>query len=286
MVIVGMGFLLGLVLGSFIDCLAARSLTNRSFWGRSYCESCKKTLSWYDLFPVLSYFSTKGKCRYCKKKIGIEALTSEVITGILFALLFWLFIPENFYSLDGFIIVVLLIVLITDLKKGLIPNRITYPAVVIALIYLVLSTLGKIGLLYYSLNQSPLGKYLLPPHSDYFYRHALITAEPLTYGLLGALTLGAFFGFLIIVTRGRGMGGGDFKLAILMGLILGFTNSILAVLLAFIMGSVVGLFLIAVGKKKMGQTIPFGPFLSIAGIIALFWGTQILDWYLNLKIFI
>lgn len=287
---IGLGFLLGILIGSLVDCLANRSLSNSSFWGRSYCDKCMKTLVWYDLFPVLSYFLNSGRSRCCKTKLSPEYLLVELLMGVLTAAAFYLFDPLKLgFNLSDtlfkvFVIGVLVSVFITDIKKGLIPDRITYPALGIAFVYLLSSTIVKIYLIYQSFQLSPLGKYLLPPHSDYFYRHALLTAEPLLFGVGSAFALGLFFLSLIIITKGRGMGGGDFKLAIFLGLILGFPDSLLMLLLSFLLGSLVGVGLIIFGLKKFGQTIPFGPFLSLASLIALFWGRQIIDWYLKLRV--
>jgi len=83
-----LGFILGLVLGSFIKALADRSLSSKSFWGRSYCQYCKHKLAWYDLFPVISYLTLKGKCRYCHKKVKGRfrryALIFVIITAMMF----------------------------------------------------------------------------------------------------------------------------------------------------------------------------------------------------------
>lgn len=179
-------------------------------------------------------------------------------------------------------IIILLICLITDLQTGLIPNRITYPAVAIALFYQVVATIAKISLLYYSLTQTVIGQYLLPPHSDYFYRHAIETALPLGENLLAGACLGLFFLLLIVVTRGKGMGGGDLKLSIFIGLVLGLLPSLAAMMIAFILGSIFGIVLILFRKKSLGQTIPFGPFLSVGAILVILWGPQIIDWYLRL----
>lgn len=304
MLTVGIGFVIGLVLGSWVLCMASRSVTGEKFWGRSYCPHCKKQLRWYDLFPVLSYLSTLGKCRYCKKKIGLEYPLVEVFFGCLVALLFQQNLGFNDASVISFlatsniykitytivelvfkvlIIAVLVAVFITDIKSGLIPDKITYPAMLTSLLLLVILVSVHIVGLYQSLADSALGKYLLPPHSDYFTRHAINAAFPLWGGLLSALGLGLFFAGLIIITRGRGMGGGDFKLAIFMGLVFGFPNSILAIMLSFLLGSIFSIGLILFGKKRFGQTIPFGPFMSLGGLIALFWGTEIIDWYLHLS---
>ncbi len=292
------GFILGIALGSLIDCLAYRSLTTETFFGRSYCDKCKKQLAWYDLIPIISYLSLKGKCRYCHKSLPIEFLLVEILTGLLVSLLFFIYLPANFPSLNpqtltftlldlgfkSFIICILIIVLLTDLKKGLIPNRITYPSIIITFVYLLTISISKIVLLYFSMTNDPLGKLLLPPHSDYFYRHALILLQPLGENLLASFLLGLFFFLLIVFTRGRGMGGGDFKLSIFLGLAFGLYNSLALLMLAFFTGSIVGILLLIFGQKKIGQTIPFGPFLTLGSLITLFWGEKLLSWYLNLKL--
>lgn len=276
------GFLLGLVLGSFCLALADRSLTNKSFWGRSYCPHCKKTLRWYDLFPILSFLILQGRCRYCREKISIEYLVVEVILGVIIGYLFF----QTFFVfeliLKTFFIVVLAVLFITDLRKMFIPDRIIKPALLIGLIFQLLTAAAKIGLLYYSLSQTTLGRLLLPPHSDYFQRHALIIGQAFGVSLLMAILIGSFFMALIIITRGKGMGGGDVKLGAFIGLMLGFPQSILAIILSFLIGAVFSIFLIITGKKHFGQSIPFGPFLVLGSLITLFWGSQIIDWYLHL----
>ena len=292
------GFIIGVCLGSFTLVLAYRSLTSRSFLGRSYCANCKHKLAWYDLFPILSYLFLRGKCRYCKKKLSIEYLLVEVLMGLLAAGIFVKVIPPDVLNLNFvswvalllsllmylLIAITLVSVFITDFKTGYIPDRITYPAIWSLLILLIISTLFKVPLLYLSLKNSEIGKYLIPPYSNYFYSHALELAQPLFYGSLMALGLGLFFYGLIILTKGKGMGGGDLKLGVFLGLAFGFPYSLVVLMLSFLLGSVVGIGLILIGRKKFGQTLPFGPFLSLAGLIVIFWGTDILDWYLHLNL--
>lgn len=292
-----LGTLLGLVLGSFVDCIANRSLTNKSFGGRSYCDNCQKTLSWYDLFPVFSYLFLRGKCRFCHKKISPESLITEIVMAGLIGLLFYLRIPANFLTLGiwdlllvlidivlySTIISTLVAVFITDYKTGYIPDRITYPAVIIVFWLLLLKTLYQIYLMYLGLKDAPLGQYLLPPYSTYFQNHALdMFVNNIGTNLLAAALIATFFGVLILGTRGRGMGGGDLKLGFFMGLALGFEKGVLAVFLAFILGSIIGIGLIVINRKNLKQTIPFGPFLTLGSLLAFFWGPQILSAYFGL----
>lgn len=296
-VIISFGFIVGTILGSFVKVLADRSLTRKTFFGRSFCPICKTVLRWYDLIPIISYISLHGRCRYCQTRISLEYLMIEAITGVLIAIVFFQTVPINILELTWmqssqilggmifkvFTISTLVAVFLTDIKKGLIPDRITLPASLIAFGFLVLFTLYKIGLLYLSLKDNDIGKFLLPPYSDYFTLHALSAADPLFKGFFAALGLVVFFGAIIFITGGRGMGGGDLKLGLFMGLTLGPPSALLAIILAFLGGSIVGVGLILSSLKRFGQTIPFGPFLSVGSIIALFWGDQIINWYINIS---
>ncbi len=284
------GFFIGAILGSFFKALADRSLKNKTFSGRSYCPHCKKTLLWYDLLPIISYIILRGKCRFCHKKIGSAYFITEVTFGIIIAFLFWTQYP--LLSINGDIlqlilflsdltyktlfISVLLSLAITDLRETLIPDRISIPAIVIGLFFLTIITIYKIGYLYYYLSQNPIGRYLLPPESDYFRVHAMSSIETLISAIFAALLLAGFFLFLIIITFGRGMGGGDVKLGAIIGLGLGFPQAVLAMGLGFLTGALTSVVLILLKRKSFGQTIPFGPFLVLGSLLTLFWGDKIL----------
>lgn len=292
------GLIIGICLGSLTKVISDRSLTKRTFWGRSYCESCKKKLRWYDLFPVFSYFFLKGACRYCKVKLSYEYPLIEILMGFLIAGIFNKYLPLNFFELGfpdqtliissillySLVSIVLVCVFITDFKTGYIPDRITYPAIWIVCFYLLSVTTFKIYLLYQALKDSPIGQYLLPPHSNYFYVHMVDLSQPLFSGALMALIIGIFFYLLIYFTNGKGMGGGDLKLGVFLGLVFGFPYSLVTLMLSFLLGSLFGVGLILIGKKKFGQTIPFGPFLSLSGVITIFWGSKILGWYLSFRL--
>lgn len=295
------GFITGTILGSLVKALADRSLSNRSFWGRSYCPHCKKLLKWYDLLPIISYLILGGKCRYCGDMIGMDYLLVEVVIGILIGFLFWQS-SQNFSAIGGpasgwqfsiflldlifktFFITILAVLFLTDLKKMFIPDRIVLPAIVISIIFIIFITVIKVIFLYSSLNQTQIGQLLLPPHSDYFQRHALISAEPFIGSIISAILIAGFFMILIIVTSGKGMGGGDVKLGAFIGLGLSSPNSFVALMLAFLTGALISLILIIFGKKHFGQHIAFGPFLVLGALVTLFFGNQILDWYLHLSL--
>ncbi len=245
-------FILGLAVGSFINVLIDRNSTDESIiFGKSHCDNCKKNIAWYDLIPVLSFIFLFGKCRYCKSRLSLYYPTVELSTGILFVATFY-FLPSTSYFLLSilyslFIVASLISIFFIDLKYGIIPDKIVYPAIAVSFLYLL---------------------YAMPYT---LYSH-----------LLSALGAFVFFLILFLVTRGRGMGVGDIKLAFLMGLILGFPEIVVALYLAFLTGAVAGVILILWRKKKLrGSTIPFGPFLVLGTILSLFYS----DFFIKLLMF-
>jgi leader peptidase (prepilin peptidase) / N-methyltransferase len=305
MVLVLIGFIVGSCLGSLVKALADRSLISETYGGRSYCTYCKHQLAWYDLIPLVSFLTLKGRCRYCHRSIGNEYILVELLMGLLGVIAF-LQVPGDYIStiisgeygvwgskvvlpllnllFELFAISVFVILLLTDIKSYFIPNRITFPSLGIALSYLAIYCSYTILLQYIAIKQSAIGLYLMPPYSDYFYQHVIDLLYPLQSGLLAAMLIGLFFGTLILITKGRGMGGGDLKLGVFIGLVLGISNALLAILLAFLLGSIVGVALLILRRKKMGEMIPFGPFLSAGAIIALFWGEHIINWYFAMQL--
>lgn len=245
-------FLCGLAVGSFLNVLADRFSRNESvIKGRSYCESCKKTLGIKDLVPVFSFLYLGGKCRYCKTKLSWYYPLVEVTTGVLFIVTFWWtvnqFPASNFqYQISNvlyylFLISSLIVIFFADIKYGIIPDKIIVPAILISFLYILLTT-----------------SYVLPAH------------------FLSALGAFLFFFLIFFLTRGKGMGFGDVKFAFLMGLVLGFPNIVISLYIAFLTGAFVSLILILGGKKKLhGSTIPFGPFLVFGMLVALYFGETI-----------
>ena len=256
-------FISGLSIGSFLNCLIRRLHKKDTILGRSYCPVCRHQLAWYDNLPIASFLFLKGKCRYCSKKISWQYPSVELITGLLFVLSYYI----NFKDIsiinyplsvmqmirDWFLICVMMIIFIYDMRWYLILDVVTLPsALIILVLNLVIDAVrtGGIGL----------------------WQNILFS------GIIG----GGFFLFQFTVSKGRWIGGGDIRLGLLMGLALGWPNILVAIFLAYIIGSIIGVGLIAGGKKQWGSQIPFGIFLSSATIISLFWGGAILDWYLSI----
>ena len=255
-------FLFGLIVGSFFNCVIYRLEQKQSFLkGRSFCPHCKHILFWQDLIPVFSFLFLKGKCRYCQKRISWQYPLVELATGILFVLLlnfspFGRSLVGGEFLIFNFIIsCFLIIIFVYDLKHFIIPDKIIYPAIGIALIY-------------------------------NFYQ-LLTTHYPLPIvlnNLYAAFGAAGFFLFIVLVSRGKWMGVGDIKLAFLMGLLLGFPYILVALFFSFLIGAIIGIGLILAKRKTMKSEVPFGPFLVIGTFTALFWGEIIINWYWNLFI--
>ena len=232
------------MVGSFLNCVIYRLEKEESFLkGRSYCPRCKHKLGFLDLIPVLSFFMLRGRCRYCKEKISWQYPMVEISTAAIFLLIF------NFqFSIFNFILACFLIVIfVYDLKHYVIPDKVIYPAIGVALVYDFL-------------------------RSDFLGKSDL---------LISALGAAAFFLAIVLISRGKWMGVGDIKLAFLMGLILGYPNILVALFLAFLIGAIIGVGLMVFGKKTIKSEVPFGPFLVAGTFIALFFGKEIINWYVQ-----
>lgn len=296
---VALAFGLGLILGSFVKATADRLIKGKTIWGRSQCDRCKKRLHYYDLIPVLSYLYLCGQCRYCHKKIPRSNLLVELAMGLVTVGLFIHFLPnqftnfnlqiENIFAIltlvfNLFLVTVLGVVFLVDLKIGLILDKVLIISTVISGLLLIAINSLKSYVFYINLKSSPISQYLLPPHSNYLYDQILRLWWPLLWGVSGGVVIAIALSLLIIITRGRGMGWGDVKYVLFLGLALGFPNVLIAVLLAFFLGAVSSLLLILLKRKHFGQTVPFGPFLSLGALISILWGKDIFNWYIHFSL--
>jgi prepilin signal peptidase PulO-like enzyme (type II secretory pathway) len=241
----------GLFIGSFLACLVYRLENNQSFLrSRSFCPKCKHTLGVWDLAPVLSFVWLRGKCRYCRQEISWQHPLSELGTAVVFFLVS--FFSSDYSSLVYYLIAssFLIIIFIYDLKHYLILDKVIYPAIALALAF----------------NS----RLLFSGQASLFFSF-----------LLSALGAALFFILIILVSRGKWLGQGDVKLAIFMGLLLGWPGIALALFLANFLGAIIGIGLILARKKSLKSEVPFGPFLVVGTLIALFWGERIVNWYLN-----
>ncbi len=249
-------FVLGLCMGSFVNAWVWRTHTHKSIvYGRSECPWCHHQLAWYDNVPLVSYLLLRGKCRSCHKPISVQYPLVELALGMLFAGLLWHFQPTSPLLWSQLIIWLVITVLVSaafvyDLFYMVLPDRFMLPAIVLGLGYVVL------------------------------------LSTKVDHGELWRLAAaGAFAGVYLVlwlVSRGRWIGDGDIRLAVVLGLMLTAAQLIIGVFAGYLVGSAVGIYLLVRGSKKRGDAIPLGPFLIIGLYVGLFWGQQLATWYLHL----
>jgi len=262
--------ILGLIVGSFLNAFYLRRLSGKkiSMGGRSFCPKCNHKLGAKDLVPLISYIILQGRCRYCKAEISVQYPLVEISTSILFALVFYIIFRNQFFAgitvnesiylalktiFWFYVVAVLVLITISDIKEMIIPDEVIYPAIIFAFLYAI----------------------TMP-----FFGNSVTSAISLVgKNVLGAFFAGLFFYTMILVSGGKWMGGGDVKLAFFAGLILGWVNVIVALFLAFISGSIYGLLVVALGKRKMAEAIPFGPFIVFGIFVAFAFGLEIIKWY-------
>lgn len=268
-IIAALVFILGTAIGSFLSVTIYRLHENEKgiISGRSFCPACKKPLKWRHLVPIFSFLFLRGKCAYCDKKISPHYFILELLTGLAFlaAFFYWNFVvtipstvnPSIFnYEINWQIFEVFVFYLIEfsllvgiffyDLMYKEIPDRFSLTAIVIAIAG---------GLL-------------------------LKTISPLNM-LIGGVSIFAFFALQFLLSKGKWIGGGDIRLGALIGVLLGWQLGLVALIIAYILGSIYSVILL-IQKKITGKSaIPFGPFLVTGTFVAIFFGAQILYWYLN-----
>lgn len=250
---------LGLLIGSAINAIVWRLYVGRSWSrGRSMCPDCEHPLAARDLVPVASWVMLRGRCRYCRQRIHWQYPLVESITAAAFTLSAVVLSPSTpygYFMLAAWLVMLTLLIILAvyDARWMILPDKVMVPAIIIAA-----------GL----------------AASSAFLAHSLTR---LTGPLLAALLAGGFFLFLAVATRGRGMGGGDVKLAFLMGLILGIKATAIALVVAFNVAAVVGVILILTHRKKRRDYLPFGPYLIGATILAFLYGQDIAGWYLAMN---
>lgn len=275
MVIIVVLIVLGLALGSFVNALVWRiheqaELSEKKasqkrqkyakdlsiVTGRSMCIHCHHQLAIKDLIPLASWLWLRGKCRYCQQPIGWQYPLVEGLTAglFIFSYTFW---PVVFHG-AGLVEFLCWLAFLTgfmalgvyDLKWYLLPNRIVYPLLVLALIQ-VLIVFG----IFHTGSGMLLGS------------------------VWGALVGGGLFWMLFQVSKGKWIGGGDVKLGALLGLLIGGpVASALLIFVASLAGSAVSLPLIASGKIKRTSLVPFGPFLLLAAIVMRLFGASLISW--------
>lgn len=244
-------FAFGLLIGSFLNVVILRMNTGRTVVkGRSKCARCNQALAWHDLIPVISFLGLRGKCRQCRTPISFQYPIVELVTGIVFVVLYAQLVMPFFF--DGFawmsfafscvIAGLLIVITVYDLMHKIIPDSVVYPFILLAIGSIVWKAI-------------------------YFPGFAVLPA------LFGGVVVALPFFLLWFFSKGKLMGFGDVKLALGMGWLLGLSGGLAALLLSFWFGGAIGLILLAISRKhSLRSEVPFAPFMIAAVFVVGVWG--------------
>lgn len=246
----------GMVVGSFLNVCICRLPKGESVVSPpSHCPQCDYRIRWYDNIPLFSYLLLRGKCRGCGMHISIRYPLVELLNGLLTLALFLRFGATLPFLVLFLFCSALVVITFIDLEHQIIPDEISLPGIVIGFIC----------------------SFFLPNISW-------------LNSLLGILLGG---GSLLLVAYGyqwltgkEGMGGGDIKLLAMMGAFLGWKSILFIIFASSLVGSLIGITIMLVQKKDSKLAIPFGPYLALGAVLYIFYGRQIIHWYLNVGSFI
>ncbi len=243
-----LSFILGLCFGSFLNVVIFRLPLGQSLnTPPSRCMACGYSLRWRDNVPILSWALLGGRCRNCRAPIAVQYPIVELVTGILFLLVVWL-TPLGPLVVSRLIFVCMLVTLFCiDLEHQILPNTITLPGIAIGVIFSFITPPGW--------QASLIG---------------VVLGGGVLYGIAGAYYL---------VRREEGMGMGDVKMLAMIGAFLGWRAVLVTLVLSSFSGALVGVVLIAAQRGGMRVALPFGTFLAMGALAAMFTGDPLIAWY-------
>jgi leader peptidase (prepilin peptidase)/N-methyltransferase len=219
-------------------------------WPASACPACGRSLAWFDNIPVVSYLALAGRCRSCREPISIRYPIVEAMTALMFAGAWWLYGPSLLLAARLIFGCALIVLFAIDLEHHLLPNVITLPGILAGLAFSL----------------------FLPP--------GIVSA--LIGTLVGGGTLWLIGEAYYRYSGQEGMGGGDVKMLAMIGAFLGWKLVILTLVLSSLLGSLIGMVVIAIRRGGMKHALPYGTFLALAALCASLVGERILAWYLGL----
>lgn len=243
---------LGLAIGSFLNVLIYRVPRNLGFgFSRSFCPSCKEKIRFYDNVPILSYLILGGKCRYCKARISAVYPLVEFLNAAAYIFFFWTYGLTVNFGAFAFLSSILIAIFFIDLDFQIIPDLLTVPGIIVGL----------------GVSFAPGGLGIVSS----------------AIGLLvggGALYLIALLGDWLF--KKESMGGGDIKMAAMLGAFLGWQKVIFVFFASAVIGLLISIMVMFFSRKlRSTRVIPFGPFLAVAAFIAAIYGDNIISFYLN-----
>ena len=240
--------LFGLCIGSFLNVVIYRLPLGQSLaTPPSRCRKCGYSLRWFDNIPLLSWVFLRGRCRKCGINVSWQYPVVELVTGVLFVLVVWLTPPGPLLASRLLLVCILIALFGIDLEHQILPNVITLPGIAIGVLLSLIAPPG--------------------------WKDSLIGV------LLGGGILYAIAGAYYLWRREEGMGMGDVKMLAMLGAFLGWKAVLVTVILASFAGAFVGLAMMAVQRGSMKYALPFGTFLAIGAVVAMFVGEPLVAWY-------
>jgi leader peptidase (prepilin peptidase)/N-methyltransferase len=267
-----LALIFGLVIGSFLNVCILRLPQEVSISRpRSRCPQCKELIPWYDNVPILSYVVLGARCRYCKAKISARYPLVEGLNGVVSVLLYLKYgLGAEWFIYLGFSGALLVLAFI-DLDHRILPDPITLNGIWIGLVASV-----------YLAQPSPLVARLLGLAGVETSNPRMIALMASVLGIIvgGGLLWGVAEAYLRF--RGiEGLGFGDVKMMAMVGAFLGAPLTLLTIMLGSLIGSVIGLAFIRLASKSREYELPFGTFLSLAGIVSVLYGQDMIRWYIE-----
>jgi prepilin signal peptidase PulO-like enzyme (type II secretory pathway) len=275
--------LLGTLLGSFANAVALRYDPDRFMFspatGRSHCPKCGRTLTALELVPVLSWLALRGRCYGCREKISWRYPLVELVTGLAVAAIPFGLLAASVQFLEPWrfavaaacwvgIVLFLVVLSLVDLKHYIIPDEANVAIAVLGAVAAWATAPALTGA-----TGSFLGSYAML---------AGLRFDPVSLRLFGVAAAGGLLLLLFAITRGRGIGFGDVKLAAALGIAFAWPDSLVIVGLAFVLGTLAAIPVLVRGKKRMGSAVPFGPFLALAAVLVLAFGEDLARAYFSL----
>ena len=238
-------FLIGISIGSFLNvCIYRIPKKEDIVFERSHCMSCGNVLKWYELIPLFSFLVQGGKCRNCKTKLSVQYPLIELLNGLIYV---WIFMAKGFQPESILFCIcasVLIVISVIDWRTYEIPFGCNI-------------VIGILGIVRVFLNLA------------YWYDY-----------VIGFFVVSGLFLIIYWITKGRGIGGGDIKLMAAAGLLLGWQNILLSLMIGSIAGSVIHLALMKIQGKD--RVLAFGPYLAFGIFISMLYGNDIITWYLGM----
>ena len=240
----------GAIVGSFLNvCIYRLPLGKSVVWPASACPQCRRELAWYENVPVLSWLALRGRCRTCHVWIGAQYPAVEALTAAMFALAWWMYGPSALFASRVVFGCALMVLFAIDLEHHLLPNAITLPGIVIGFVFSFFTEPGWMS----SLIGIVAGGGVLYVIAELYYR----------------------------VRHEEGLGMGDVKMLAMIGAFVGWKLTLVALMMASLGGSLIGLVVIASRRGGMKYALPFGTFLALGAAAAATVGPAVLAWYMD-----